>query len=93
MDVGLTILAGQADAGPCIQPVAELLGLDFLPWRWERYDLLIDKAYFFSLPVQHFLGLLHEKPFVTLASKFKGYDLSASGRMLFPQVPQKIEVP
>ncbi len=84
MDIGLAILSGQADAGPCIQPVAELLGLHFIPWRWERYDLLILKERFFDPEVQRFLGLLHEKEFHTLAENLSGYDLSISGRMVFP---------
>ena len=86
MDVGLAILAGKADAGPCIQPVAELLGLEFLPWRWERYDLLVLKERFFDPTVQNFLSLLHDKAFRQLARDFKGYDLSISGKMLFAAV-------
>lgn len=83
IDVGLAILAGKADAGPAIQPVAELLGLDFLPWRWERYDLLIPKDRFFDPAMQHFINLLHEKKIQDLGSGFKGYDLEASGKMIF----------
>jgi len=84
MDIGLAILSGKADAGPCIQPVAEKLGLHFIPWRWERYDLLILKERFFDPEVQRFLSLLHEKAFHVLAEGSKGYDLSISGRMIFP---------
>lgn len=84
IDVGLAVLAGRADAGPCIQPIAELLGLDFIPWRWERYDLLILKDRFFEPAVQNFLSLLHHKDFAKLADGFKGYDLSQTGTMLFP---------
>ncbi len=84
MDVGLAVLSGQADAGPCIQPVAEQLGLHFIPWRWERYDLLILRERFFDPAVQRFLGLLHEKAFHALVEGLKGYDLSLSGRMVYP---------
>ena len=48
LDVGLAILAGQADAGPAIRPVAGLLDLDFLPLRWDRFDLLIAREHFFD---------------------------------------------
>ena len=84
IDVGLAIAAGTADAGPGIQPVAELLGLPFLPWRWERYDLLIGRERFFSPPTQQFLSLLHDQAFKDLANAYAGYDLSASGKMIFP---------
>lgn len=89
MDVGLAVLAGKADAGPGIQPVAEQLGLDFIPWRWERYDLLIMKERFFEPCVQHFLALLHEKQFQNMAADYKGYDLAICGRMVFPPAPAK----
>ncbi|MGD8834354.1 MAG: helix-turn-helix transcriptional regulator [Desulfobacteraceae bacterium] len=84
MDVGLAVLSGKADAGPCIQPVAELLGLEFLPLRWERYDLLISKERFFDPSVQNFLSLLHSIAFRKLCDEFQGYDLSISGKMIFP---------
>jgi len=85
MDVGLKVLSGKADAGPGIKPVASLLNLDFLPIRWERYDLLIAKDRFFSKGVQLFQGLLHEADFKTLAQGLDGYDLSDSGKMIFAQ--------
>jgi putative molybdopterin biosynthesis protein len=87
LDVGLEVLAGRADAGPGIRPVASLLGLDFIPLRWERYDLLITKEHFFDQGVQQFLGLLHEKKFQEMADALSGYDLSGVGRMVFPPEP------
>jgi len=85
LDVGLEILSGRADTGPAIRPVASLLGLDFIPLRWERYDLLISKERFFDQGVQFFLALLHEKVFSDLTGEFEGYDISLSGKMVFPQ--------
>ena len=85
MDVGLEILAGRADAGPGIKPVASLLGLEFIPVRWERYDLLITKERFFDKVVQLFIGLLHEQAFVDQAKKLDGYDVTISGKVVFPQ--------
>ena len=84
LDVGLEILSGRADAGPGIRAVADLLGIGFIPLRWERYDLMIFKERFFDEGVQRFLGLLHEKDFKKLAESSTGYDLSYSGKMVFP---------
>jgi excisionase family DNA binding protein len=84
LDVGLEILAGRADAGLGIHAVAGLLNLDFVPLRWERYDLMIYKERFFDASVQQFLGLLHDKELLKAADSLKGYDLGLSGRMLFP---------
>jgi excisionase family DNA binding protein len=84
LDVGLAVLTGQADAGPGIRPVAAQLGLDFIPLRWERYDLLVTRERFFDKGIQLFLGLLHEDAFRAMAARYAGYDVSASGSMLFP---------
>ncbi len=84
LDLGIEILSGRADAGPGIRAVAGLLNLDFLPLRWERFDLMISKERFFDENIQGFLGLLHEKTFKTLSDEICGYDLSLSGKMVFP---------
>ncbi len=84
LEVGLEIAAGRADAGPGIRAVAGMLGLDFIPLRWERYDLLVTKERFFDPGVQLFLGLLPEERFRTLAESLDGYDVSMSGKMVFP---------
>lgn len=85
LDVGLEILGGRADAGPGIKAVAGLLGLDFLPLRWERFDLLVKKSRFFEQETQQFMGLFHEKIFQDLTETLEGYDLNSCGRVLFPQ--------
>ena len=85
LDVAIEVLSGRADAGPAVKSVAGLLGLDFIPLRWERYDLLILKEHFFEQGVQLFLGLLHEPQFRELAEEMEGYDLSLCGKMVFPQ--------
>lgn len=85
LDVGLEILSGRADLGPGIGTVAGLLGLDFLPMHWERFDLLIDRERFFDQHIQKFLGLLHDQRFKDLIQNLKGYDLSLSGQMVHPE--------
>ena len=81
----MEVLSGKIDAAPAIRPVANLLGLDFIPLRWERYDLLVAKGRFFEQGVQLFLGLLHEPSFRELTDGLSGYDLTLCGKMLFPQ--------
>jgi len=85
LDAGLEILADRADAGLGIHAVAGLLNLDFVPLRWERYDLMVFKERFFDASVQNFIGLLHEKHFFKLAESLQGYDVQLSGRMIFPR--------
>lgn len=84
IDAGFAVLNNHADAAPAISPVAELLGLDFLPLRWERFDLLINRDRFFEPAIQRFVNLLHDPSFRGEAEKFKGYDMSLSGKMIYP---------
>ena len=85
LDVGLEILSGRTDAGPGIRAVAKLLDIDFIPLRWERFDLMISKERFFDEGIQRFLGILHENDFQQMATRdFAGYDVSSSGQMVFP---------
>lgn len=85
LDVGMELLSGRHDVAPGIRAVADLLDLEFISLRWERYDLLISKGCFFERGVQLFLGLLHEAPFRKLAEGLKGYDLSLCGKAVFPR--------
>ncbi|MDA3897191.1 MAG: helix-turn-helix transcriptional regulator [Desulfobacteraceae bacterium] len=85
MEVGLEVLAGRAQFGPGIRPVATLLELDFIPLRWERYDLLITKDRFFDKGIQNFIGLLQENEFKETGQSIQGYDISSSGKIVYPQ--------
>jgi len=84
MDVGLEILAGRADCGPAIRPVASVLGLEFVSLGWERFDLLVPRERFFDKPVQLFLNMLPGQHLADLAASLAGYDLSMTGKMVFP---------
>ena len=85
MEVGLEVLSGRAHLGPGIRPVATLLELDFIPLRWERYDLLITKDRFFDKGIQLFIGLLQEPDFKQMAESISGYDVSTSGKIVYPK--------
>lgn len=93
LDVGLEILSERADAGPGIRAVASMLNLDFIPWRWERFDFLVSKDRFFDEGVQLFLGLLHENAFQKLSEGLEGYDLHLCGKMVFPQKAAELKEP
>lgn len=85
MDVGLEILAGRADVGPGIEAVAGALDLDFLPLRWERFDLLVSKEVFFERAIQNFFGLLQSEPFKEAGRSIRGYDLGMAGKIVFQE--------
>ena len=48
LDVAMEVLSGRVDAASAIRPVAGLSDHDFVPLRWERYDLLVSKEHFFE---------------------------------------------
>lgn len=89
LEAGLEVLTRRADAALGIRAVAALLNLDFIPVRWERYDLLMSRERFFEEGVQLFLGLLHEQPFRDLVHGLDGYDLELCGKVVFPQKSAK----
>lgn len=85
MDIGLAVLTGKAHAGPGIKPIANLLGLDFISLCWERFDLLIKKERFFDQGIQLFLALLKGRVIQSAAQEYGGYDLSMTGKMVYPE--------
>jgi len=85
LEVGLEILAGRADIGAGIRPVATLLELDFLPLAWERFDMIIPQNLFFHSAIQQLLELLQHDDFYCLINHLPGYDLSLSGQLLHPR--------
>ena len=91
MDVGLAVLSGKAHVGPGIRAVANQLGLDFVPLNWERFDLLINKERFFDQGIQLFLALLKGKVIQRTAETLGGYDLSMTGKMVYPETDQSAE--
>jgi molybdate-binding protein len=68
-----------------------MLNLDFIPWRWERFDFLVSKDRFFDQGVQLFLGLLHESAFRELSDGLEGYDLDLCGKMVFPREAEELK--
>ena len=82
LEVGLAILKGDADVGLGIQPVAEFLGLRFLPITAERYDLLVPQGNLSVEPVRIFFNLLNSRKFLKRAKQLPGYDLRDSGKIL-----------
>ncbi len=86
LDVGLEVASGRAQMAPGIRVVANLLDIDFIPMRWESFDLLIPKEKFFEKKIQQFIGLFHEDSFAQLFDMDSGYDLSLTGKVLFPNM-------
>jgi molybdate-binding protein len=83
LDVGIEILSGRADLGLGIQPIAQMLGLDFIPLRKERFDLIIRESLRSDLRIQTFLKFLRSREIMDYSKRFEGYDLKDAGKILY----------
>ncbi|GAB4409415.1 MAG: molybdopterin biosynthesis protein [Anaerolineae bacterium] len=78
--VAAAVASGSADCGLGIRNAAMALELDFVPVGYERYDLVIPRA-FADLPmIQHVLSLLHDDEFRAAVAAQPGYDVTEMGR-------------
>lgn len=82
VDVGLAILAGEADAGLASAAVARLLGLGFVSLARESFDMILAQSTFFSKEVQAFLDGLRDPVFQKRAERIGDYDFRSAGRVL-----------
>jgi putative molybdopterin biosynthesis protein len=82
-EVGLSILAGEADAGLATGSVSKLLGLSFIPLTQESFDMLLDQSTFFERPVQAFIEILNSKEFRNRVENLGSYDFKNSGKILY----------
>lgn len=58
LEVALRVLLGEADVGIGIEYVAHLFGLDFLPLREERFDLVLSEKVWGTRKVKDFLDFI-----------------------------------
>ena len=82
-DLAAAIHVGQADAGVAIEAAARAHALAFIPLAVERLDLVLHRRDYFEPPVQALLAFLRTEEFATRAKALGGYDVAASGRVVF----------
>ena len=82
LEVGTSVLRGDIDVGLGTETTARLLGLEFIPLRRERFDLLVAKERFFSGAIQTLLGLIGAREYRQRVEALGGYDASESGRIV-----------
>ena len=81
-EVAWMVRAGVADAGVGLQSAALAYGLDFLPLRQERYDLVIPKEYFHHHGgIRALLDVLASGAFRAELSALGGYDTRETGKL------------
>jgi putative molybdopterin biosynthesis protein len=82
LEVAAAVASGQADAGVTIRVAAEAYGLDFVPLRVERYDLVIPRHEMDSAPVVAMLDALNSRRFAREISQLCGYDSDQMGQVV-----------
>ena len=81
-EVGLSIIAGEAQVGIASAAIGKLLGLSFKPITSECFDMILDQSTFFSSGVQSFIETLKTDEFRNRVEKIGGYDFRDSGKIL-----------
>jgi molybdopterin molybdotransferase/putative molybdopterin biosynthesis protein len=82
LEVAAAIASGQADVGVTIRVAAQAYGLDFVPTRVERYDLVIPATEMDSAPVVAMLEALNSRRFAREVSQLCGYDTTQMGQVV-----------
>jgi putative molybdopterin biosynthesis protein len=82
LEVAAAIAAGLADAGVTIRLGADAYGLQFLPYRDERYDLVIMAEESESVPIKAMLDALNSRRFAREISQLCAYDTDNMGQVI-----------
>ena len=80
--VAAAISAGRADTGMGVFSAAKAVGLDFVPLRNERYDLVMPREVHESELLRTMLELLHDDGFRSQVEELGGYDVSGMGEIV-----------
>jgi putative molybdopterin biosynthesis protein len=82
-DLAAAIADGRADAGLGIEAAARAHNLAFIPLTVERLDLVAQRRDAFEPALQALLAFTRTEDFAREAKRLGGYDVSATGRVVF----------
>lgn len=82
LEVAAAIAAGLADVGVTIRLGADAFGLHFIPYRDERYDLVIMESEVESAPIKAMLDALNSRRFAREVSQLCAYDTTQMGQVI-----------
>jgi len=81
--VAQRVFFGGADVGVGIEYVAHFLGLDFIPLREEKFDLVVPEVLWSTVPIKQFVSYLEPARIKGLSANLPGYDLKDTGKLVF----------
>jgi molybdate-binding protein len=83
LEVAARVKAGLADVGIGVRAAASIFGLEFIPLQRERYDLVIPKTYYNSLPgLKALLDTIVSGSFRVELEALGGYDTRDTGKVV-----------
>jgi putative molybdopterin biosynthesis protein len=83
VEVGLSILSGEADAGIATVAVSRLMGLHFTPVTQENFDMVLGQSTYFNKGIQALVEDLRSRGFRERFERLGGYGFEDSGKILF----------
>jgi len=78
-EAAAAVASGAADAAPGIEAMARQYGLGFVGLVTERYDIALERRFYFEPRWQRVVGFTRSPAFRAKAESFGGYDLSGHG--------------
>jgi putative molybdopterin biosynthesis protein len=82
MAVATAVASGIADAGLGILSAGKAVGLDFIPFTKEQYDLVIPSIHFEDEKIQRVIETIRSAEFKKMVLQMGGYDVSRTGEEL-----------
>jgi excisionase family DNA binding protein len=86
VEVGLSILSGEADAGIATVAVSRLMGLHFVPVTQENFDMVLGQSTYFNKGVQALMEALKSPGFRERFEHLGGYGFEDSGKILYSNI-------
>jgi excisionase family DNA binding protein len=86
VEVGLSILSGEADAGIATVAVSRLMGLHFIPVTRENFDMVLGQSTYFSKGIQALMEVLRSPGFRERFERLGGYGFEDSGKILYSNI-------
>ena len=82
-EAAASITMGTADIAPGVRASATEYGLDFIPFGWESFDLVIPRTIWFRRLFQALIKQLKSPACQHQADLLTGYDLSRTGELVW----------
>lgn len=82
-EVAAAVASGRADAGFGIEAEAATRGLGFVPLARERFDLAMERRFYFAAPMQALLRFTRTPLFRERAGRMAGHEVGECGEVAF----------